>query len=101
MSPRRVQQKRVKGWRKPPGAIAIGRGTRWGNEVTKPTEKTPEAHRIAVAGYREWFMHADQAAFRAEVRRDLRGHDLMCPGCKDGWPCHGDVLLEWANSAEE
>lgn len=31
MSPVRVQRKRTKGWRKPPGSIYVGRGSRWGN----------------------------------------------------------------------
>ena len=29
--PERLQRKRVKGWRKPDGAICVTRGTRWGN----------------------------------------------------------------------
>ena len=31
MSPKRIQQRRTKGWRKPQGAVAVGRGTKWGN----------------------------------------------------------------------
>ena len=31
MSPQRIQQRRTKGWRKPEGAVAVGRGTKWGN----------------------------------------------------------------------
>ena len=30
-SPRRIQLRRTKGWRKPPGAIIVARPTRWGN----------------------------------------------------------------------
>lgn len=29
--PERIQRKRTKGWRKPEGAIYVGRGTKWGN----------------------------------------------------------------------
>ncbi|GAA1714631.1 DUF4326 domain-containing protein [Brachybacterium phenoliresistens] len=31
MSPRRIQRRRTKGWRKPAGAVYVGRGSRWGN----------------------------------------------------------------------
>jgi hypothetical protein len=31
MSPQRVQLRRTKGWRKPNGAVYVGRPTRWGN----------------------------------------------------------------------
>jgi hypothetical protein len=31
MTPKRVQMRRAKGWRKPEGAIYVGRPTRWGN----------------------------------------------------------------------
>ncbi|GAB3656616.1 DUF4326 domain-containing protein [Glycomyces tarimensis] len=29
--PKRIQRKRVKGWRMPAGAIYVGRGSKWGN----------------------------------------------------------------------
>ena len=29
--PRRLQRKRIKGWRAPDGAVYVGRGSRWGN----------------------------------------------------------------------
>lgn len=31
MSPQRVQLRRVKGWRMPPGVVKVDRTTRWGN----------------------------------------------------------------------
>lgn len=31
MSPIRIQRRRIKGWRKPEGAVYVGRGSRWGN----------------------------------------------------------------------
>lgn len=31
MSPQRIQRKRTKGWRKPTGAIYVGRGSKWGS----------------------------------------------------------------------
>ena len=29
--PKRIQRKRTKGWRKPDGAVYVGRGSKWGN----------------------------------------------------------------------
>lgn len=34
MTPRRIQRKRVKGWRLPEGAVYVGRPSRWGNWYT-------------------------------------------------------------------
>jgi hypothetical protein len=33
--PRRIQRRRLKGWRAPAGAIYVGRGSRWGNPCTQ------------------------------------------------------------------
>ena len=30
-TPRRIQRKRTKGWRKPPNTVCVDRSTRWGN----------------------------------------------------------------------
>ena len=40
-------------------------------------------------------IHAN-SVIRAENIRQLRNHNLAC-FCKEGDPCHGDVLLELAN----
>ena len=116
MSPRRIQQRRTKGWRKPEGAVSVGRGTKWGNpwRVHQPEQwdavkieqrgtlqhlhLTPET---AVILYRLWINHHhvfDQPRDHpslAEVQ-ELRGKDLMC-WCPLDQPCHADVLLELAN----
>lgn len=31
MNPQRIQRKRTKGWKMPPGAVYVGRPTEWGN----------------------------------------------------------------------
>jgi hypothetical protein len=33
---------------------------------------------------------------RADMRAELRGHNLAC-WCRPGTPCHADVLIELAN----
>jgi len=93
-APVRIQRRRTKGWRLPPGAIYVGRPSKWGNPYRVGTCLIPDAE-------------AAVAAFRANLPTklectELRGHDLAC-WCPltlpDGsrCPCHADVLLELAN----
>lgn len=113
-APKRIQQRRTKGWRKPEGAVAVGRGTRWGNpaRITEPERgeyvvsasdangvlyRGPdpvEARRVAVDFFRRVRSH-DDPNYLAE----LAGKDLMC-WCPLDQPCHADVLLELANTPE-
>lgn len=109
----RLQCRRTKGWRKPEGAVYVGRPSWWGNPyrarldhgrpvvelclrgewvVVSAKATLDQAKRYAVRLFREGLTEAQ----KAEARHVLRGHDLMC-WCKPGEPCHGDVLLEIAN----
>ena len=121
MSPRRIQQRRTKGWRKPEGAIAVGRGTKWGNPMTMQQYRAVEQElgeaRILDAEVRAeltvafrslitygpdsgyWTPGTFQAALTIRAGLDageLAGKDLMC-WCPLDQPCHADVLLELAN----
>jgi hypothetical protein len=116
--PKRLQRRRVKGWRLPPGAKIVDRSSRWGNpfavredrarraeghddyfEVySKATGEHLEwhvtrwkAHRVAVDRYRDWLPDD----LRAQLLT-LAGLDLACP-CEPYLPCHADCLLELAN----
>ena len=118
--PQRIQQRRTKGWRKPEGAVAVGRGTRWGNpfrvgQVCKVWhlggEGGDELYRDHFTVIAPW--HA-VALFRSAMKGDpnwypdgwqpgivpdttaLRGKDVMC-WCPLDQPCHADVLLDIAN----
>ena len=76
----------------PPGAVYVGRPSRWGN----PFAIGPSMTRVdAVARYRSWL--AQQQALLAAARSELAGRDLVC-WCPSGEPCHADVLLEVANA---
>lgn len=91
--PQRIQQRRTKGWRKPDGVVAVGRGTRWGNPYS--LEKFGRAW--AVVGYRAALVEGRLVrATVDDVRRELSGRDLMC-WCPLDQRCHADVLLEIAN----
>jgi hypothetical protein len=108
--PKRIWFSRgVKGLRKPPGAIIVTRGSRWGNPFVvaprlAPGSKIDRRGRTytavptaeeAVMRFREYM--AASPELQAEARRDLRGFDLAC-NCKLDQPCHADVLLAIANS---
>jgi hypothetical protein len=92
MTPKRLQQRRTKGWQKPDGAISVARPHKWGNPF-KVGEHTAEE---AVRRYRQWLPSAPIYRDIAE----LTGRDLMC-WCPLNQPCHADVLLELANLHNE
>lgn len=122
MTPKRIQLRRTKGWRKPEGCIFVARPSKWGNPwrvyhddakwwlVEGPLETHkgfPSEWAAAEFAVRRYRAHIGPvgAAGLAQVAVDvssLRGHDLAC------WcpledargrrvPCHADVLLELAN----
>ena len=79
----------------PPGAVYIGRGSKWGN----PFKLTTEADRPRViARYREHLAEQVRAGtVTMDELRELKDRPLVC-FCKPK-PCHGDVLaqaVEWA-----
>lgn len=92
--PKRLQQRRTKGWRKPPNSVIISRPSKWGN----PFPIEAKCDRLAVVKkFREWLTGKDAkaVALRAQLG-ELRGKDLLC-FCPVPGPCHSDVLLELAN----
>ena len=83
----------------PPGAVYIGRrNARYGLPASKWANpfrpKRPDDHAPAVATYERWLRSQPRLM---DALSELRGLDLVC------WcmplPCHGEVLLELANSA--
>lgn len=73
----RIQRRRQRGWRAPPGVVYVGRPTRWGN----PYETAEE--------YREHVL----PGLSAEDLEPLRGKILMY-WCALDADCHADALLE-------
>lgn len=106
--PERIQRRRMRGWRKPEGAVDVTRGGFWGNPF-------PHADKsVAARTFRVWLTGAmrthDMLGIRPvrsnlpglrramlEALPHLRGRDLMC-WCALDQPCHADVLLELANA---
>lgn len=113
--PERIQLRRTKGWRKPEGAIVVARPSGWGNPFAVGKTKwlhgedgsvllvTPKDNAEAVAYFR-WYVESGDR--RDKIVAELRGHDLAC-WCPledeqgNRVPCHADVLLEIANTAEK
>jgi hypothetical protein len=110
MTPRRIQLSRRKGWRMPPLTVNVARPSRFGNPYVVTDAYPPgtvvdelrgtiavATAQDAVAAYEAWLgTTLDGGAVLAEARRKLRGLHLAC-WCKQGDPCHAEVLLELAN----
>jgi hypothetical protein len=118
--PERIQLRRTRGWRKPEGAVVVGRPTIFGN----PFRPSFEHGRWLVrddndVDYEPWVnsragaidkcveLFANDLTYWLGGRMShdpelalaiagLRGKDLAC-WCPLGQPCHADVLLEIAN----
>jgi hypothetical protein len=90
--PRRLQLRRTKGWRTPEGAVVVARPTKWGN----PHRLRDHAPADAVERYRADLLSGRLRVSVDDVRRELRGRDLVC-WCRPDRACHADVLLAVAN----
>lgn len=108
MIPTRIQRERTKGWKKPDGAVYVGRGTKWGNPYRVGDESAWMGEQ-PVHGIEEVLTRADAAQLfhlaltgchldiRTEhVRSESAGKSLMC-WCLLTQPRHADALLELAN----
>ncbi len=89
--PKRIQRRRMKGWRMPEGAVYVGKPTKFGNGFMLNKMTRPHAINLFAAKC------AMNAEFRNTVKKELRGKDLAC-WCPLDQPCHADVLIEIANS---
>lgn len=101
--PKRIQRKRVKGWRKPPDVVSVSRPGRYGNPFrvgeryedygqpgvyfTATLENCLELFEAYAVG---------RALGEPEWLEPLRGKDLAC-WCKEGERCHADILIQLAN----
>lgn len=106
--PRRVQRTRVKGKPgMPPGAVYVGRPSKWGNPYDGDRYSAVELFTVLLAMLRARFPLADDVGRPMtypsddEIRAELAGRDLACwcPLPEPGQPdiCHAALLLEIAN----
>lgn len=115
--PERIQLRRTKGWRKPEGAIVVSRPGRWGNpwvvhvhnascgpDLLMCPDYIADDRADAATKYRHAVLYPlsgqPHVPTPDEIRAELGGRDLAC-WCPLDQPCHGDVLLEIANSTTE
>ena len=119
--PKRIQRRRDAGWRKPEGALFVGRPSIWGNpyrvvrqgkttwhvyafDASEPmvsfTSRTGrEARQFAVDRLIDLFTHHRDPWGRDRVRSELAGRDLL-RWCPEGQARHADALPETANGGE-
>lgn len=99
VKPKRIQRKRAKGWTMPANTIYVGRPTIFGNPFAVDADHDAA---WAVRMFRHWLDGAPNTG--GGLRRltllarlaELRDKNLAC-FCKEGSPCHADILLELAN----
>lgn len=106
-APRRIQRRRARGWRLPPGCVCVDRSTRWGNPFVVGRDGTAAecVHHYAamLAGSFCVSPHVEfdeLRAARAHVLahgHELRGRDLACWCGESAKWCHADVLLAVVN----
>jgi len=91
--PRRIQRKRIKGWKMPPNTVSVTRPGKWGNPYRVGAMPINGDHGQTIGeslwAYRYLFLPGKDLS-------ELRGKNLACY-CGLDQPCHADVLLELAN----
>lgn len=117
MIPKRIQRKRTKGWKMPENTVSVTRPGKWGNpfrvgdfvkvgnggdgfsylrayeeKYADSTYTHIKSTQECVELYRKWVTN-----YPPKNIGELRGKNLAC-FCREGEPCHADVLLEIANS---
>lgn len=87
--PKRIQLKRVKGWRIPPNTVSVTRPGKYGNPFT-----VKEYGDRAIITYKQCLR--EMLIADPDFLVPLRGKDLAC-FCPLDAECHGDWLLFMAN----
>ena len=100
---KRIQLRRVKGWKKPDGTVVVTRPGPWGNPYyvrgyiplgeRVDNECQVTSHEHAVELYIRLLRRRPDLVER--IRRSLAGRDVAC-WCRPDAVCHGDVLLRVA-----
>lgn len=92
---KRIQRKRIKGWRMPANAVYVGRPTKWGNPYPGSASKLDAYSRASAVEF--YKLHLERhPELVAAAKRELSGKDLVC-WCPLDQPCHADALLELTN----
>lgn len=91
--PRRIQRKRIKGWRMPENTIYVGRPSKWGNPygVGVSFETLEEC----LNEYRDYLKYCIKDG--SLDLKEIKGKNLAC-WCGLDEKCHADILLRLANN---
>lgn len=92
--PKRIQRKRISGWKMPANTVSVSRPGKFGNPWK------PERFSTVCATAKEavdLFRKHELPKLRADAVKELRGKNLAC-WCPLHMPCHADLLLEVANA---
>jgi hypothetical protein len=88
---RRVQLKRLKGWKLPANTVSVTRGGKSPRPFSNPfVVRWLDGE---IAGTPGW----PPPPTKEKIRAELRGKNLAC-FCPLDQPCHADVLLKIANA---
>jgi hypothetical protein len=100
-SPKGIQLRRTRGYRKPPDAIVVSRPFHWGNPFRVGDPGVPN-QATAVRLFEEWLLYSNdsRAQWMPNNLHLLRGRDLAC-WCRLDEPCHRNVLLCPANARND
>jgi len=115
---KRIQRKRVKGWKMPENAKYVGRPTKWGNPFRLTPDGYIQCYSINRATLDPWIMWGYEGGYKINdiielygkwldgkfkkiapylpeppSIEELKGKDLAC-FCSLDSPCHVDVILE-------
>jgi uncharacterized protein DUF4326 len=75
-----------------PNSVYVGRPSKYGNPFEIGQDGTRQE---VIAKYKEWINQPEQAGLRAEMRRELKGKDLVCWCAPQA--CHADIILKGVN----
>lgn len=96
----RIQRKRTKGWRMPPGAIYVGRPSVYGNPVRVTKIFGPNYAVMTYLNIWQKRLVGPQKEYWLQKLEVLRGHDLAC-WCALDQICHADVLLALLDETQQ
>lgn len=85
---KRIQRKRIKGWRMPPNTVYVGRPSRWGNPFKLSEYSLDESLRLFTDYLRK------RLQTEPDFLRPLKGKNLAC-WCPLSRPCHADIIIRF------
>ena len=94
--PERIQRKRTKGFRLPPGTLCITRPSRFGNPYPLDIHGREESLRRFEA-----YVHGLPPETLQAMLATIRQYDYLACYCATTEACHGDIWLRLAASLAE